>query len=203
VIEKLPVRFEALWLTSLRVHVASALLTFPLCLALMTRSMQRRAALHRFLGRFTGILVLLALVPSGVVLAFDAKGGIGVSLGFLLSGAIVAVAMVVGVVSARRRDFSSHRTAMNHVVAQMSVAVSSRALILAMDRAGFDPDVAYVVALWVPVSFSALVAELVSPRSFVQTLIERIRRDVVPPSASVRFPVRVRAVARSGVRSSR
>src|SRR5689334_20547500 len=29
VIEKLPVRFESLWLASLRIHVASALLSFP------------------------------------------------------------------------------------------------------------------------------------------------------------------------------
>ena len=42
VIEKLPVRFEALWLASLRVHVASALLSFPLCLLLVTRWLQRR-----------------------------------------------------------------------------------------------------------------------------------------------------------------
>ena len=30
VIEKLPVRFEALWLASLRVHVAAAIISFPL-----------------------------------------------------------------------------------------------------------------------------------------------------------------------------
>ena len=33
-IEKLPVRFEALWLASLRTHVASALLAFPLSITL-------------------------------------------------------------------------------------------------------------------------------------------------------------------------
>src|SRR5450432_337820 len=75
VIEKLPVRFESLWLGSLRVHVASASLSFPLCILLMTRWLQRRPSLHRLLGRSAGILVLFALVPSGVVLAFDAKGG--------------------------------------------------------------------------------------------------------------------------------
>src|SRR6476620_8534392 len=48
VIEKLPVRFEPLWLTSLRLHVASALLSFPLCLLLMTRWLQRRQAWHRW-----------------------------------------------------------------------------------------------------------------------------------------------------------
>src|SRR5258706_10312720 len=64
VIEKLPVRFESLWLASLRVHVAAALLTFPLCLLLTTRALRRRVAWHRWLGRLTGALVLFALVPS-------------------------------------------------------------------------------------------------------------------------------------------
>ncbi|HEY3667036.1 MAG TPA: hypothetical protein VGL19_13580, partial [Polyangiaceae bacterium] len=41
VIEKLPVRFESLWLASLRVHVATVSLAFPLCLLLMTRALQR------------------------------------------------------------------------------------------------------------------------------------------------------------------
>jgi uncharacterized membrane protein YozB (DUF420 family) len=90
VIEKLPVRFESLWLASLRLHVATASVVFPLCLLLMTRTLQRRTAWHRRLGRVTGMLVLFALVPSGVVLAFDAKGGRVVTAGFILSAAIVA-----------------------------------------------------------------------------------------------------------------
>lgn len=162
VIEKLPVRFEALWLASLRVHVASALLSFPLCLVLMTRWLQRRRTWHRWIGRFAGVLVVVLLVPSGVVLAFDAKGGKAVTAGFLLSAAIVAGCTIRGVVAARRRNLASHRRAMRHVVAQMSVAVVSRALIVCLDLVGLDPDIAYVVALWGPVLAAVAVVELVS-----------------------------------------
>jgi len=203
VIEKLPLRFEALWLVSLRVHVASALPSLPLCLVLMTRSAQRRPALHRWLGRITGALVLFALVPSGIVLAFDAKGGRVVTVGFLLSAAIVAVAMVRGVLSARRRDLVSHRRAMQHVVAQMSVAVTSRALIVGLDGAGMDPALSYVVALWGPVLLSAAVVELCSGRSLLPGLrpvhlLERIRREVSPLPVLVRARAVVRPVARQG-----
>ncbi len=163
-IEKLPLRFKTLWLWSLRVHVASAVVAFPLCLALMTRWLQRRTVWHRWLGRITGALALLALVPSGGVLAFDAKGGPVVTVGFLLSGLIVAVGVIAGVRSARQRQFAAHRRAMRHVVAQMSVAVTSRALLVALDVAGIDPDTAYVVALWGPVVASAIVAELIGLR---------------------------------------
>ncbi len=203
VIEKLPVRFEALWLASLRIHVASALFSFPLCLLLMTRALQRRPAWHRNLGRLTGVLVLFLLVPSGVVLSFDAKGGSLVTAGFLLSAAIVAACTIAGVLSARRRDLASHARAMRHVVAQMSVAVTSRVLILLLDAAGVDPDLAYVVALWGPVLGSAAIAELVSfrraslaPGAFPP--FERIRRELSPLALLVRARSVVRPVARLG-----
>lgn len=204
VVEKLPVRFEALWMTSLRLHVAAALVSFPLCLVLMTRWLQRRPLGHRIVGRIAGVLLLCALVPSGAVLAFDAKGGALVTAGFLVSGAIVAWATVSGVRAARRREFVAHRRAMHHVVAQMSVAVTSRAMMLGLDAWGMDPELAYVLALWVPVLASAAVAELASPRPVVSKLppvltLERIRREVSP----LALPVRVRSVVRPFARLGR
>lgn len=174
VIEKLPVRFEALWLMSLRVHVAAAAIAFPLCIALMTRALQRRATIHRWLGRIAGGVILLALVPSGTVLAFDAKGGSFVTAGFLLSGALVFGFMAKGIRDARRRDLVRHRHAMRHVFAQMSVAVSSRALLYVFDAAGMSPDLAYVVALWGPVLGSAAAAEWFSSSTSIAQPFTRI-----------------------------
>jgi hypothetical protein len=204
VIEKLPVRFEALWLASLRIHVAAASLTFPVCLLLMTRTLQRRPAWHRWLGRITGAVVLFALVPSGVVLAFDAKGGTVVTAGFLLSAAIVAWAMVSGIKAARRRDLVSHGRAMRHVVAQMSVAVTSRALIVGLDAAGIDPALSYVVALWGPVLGSAAVAELVSLR-FVFSIPNPVRLTgrIFREASPLALPGRIRSFVRPVARFSR
>ncbi len=203
VIERLPERFASLWLASLRVHVAAALVSFPLCLVLTTRALQKRAALHRWLGRLSGVLVLFALVPSGTILAFHAKGGGVVTAGFLLTAAIIAWAMVRGIREARRGDLVSHRRAMRHVVGQMSVAVVSRAMLLGLDYAGIDPDLAYVVALWGPVLASVAVVELVSTRSSltvssVTQLVERIRRDFSPPALLVRVRAFARPVLRVG-----
>ena len=198
VVEKLPVRFETLWLASLRGHVASALLGFPLCIVLMTRTIQRRPAWHRWLGRVAGVVILFVLVPAGIVLAFDAKGGTVVTAGFLLSAAIVAWFMVRGVAAARRRDLVAHRRAMRHVFAQLSVAVTSRALLISFDALGLNPDVAYVVALWGPVLASTAVAELVSYSSPVH-LIARICREISP----LALVVRVRSLAGPLVRLGR
>lgn len=164
VIEKLPLRFEALWLASLRVHVAAAVLGFPLCLVLMTRTLQRRKTWHRWLGRAAGIVVLFVLVPSGIVLSFDAKGGFFVTIGFMLSAAIIAGAMIRGVRAARRHDLAAHAHAMRHVLGQMSVAVISRAMIVGFDVAGVDPGVAYIAALWIPVLAIAGAVELGAQR---------------------------------------
>jgi len=202
VIEKLPLRFEALWLAALRIHVAAAALSFPSCLVLMTRASQRRVRFHRWLGRFTGTVVLFALVPSGTVLAFDAKGGSLVTLGFLLSALVVASAMVVGVQAARRRDLLLHAHAMRHVLGQMSVAVVSRAMIVGLDAVGLDPEIAYVVALWVPVLASVAVVEWLSRRPASKRKPvernERIGRESSP--LAVMLPVRALSgsVARDG-----
>ncbi|MEM9695620.1 MAG: DUF2306 domain-containing protein, partial [Myxococcota bacterium] len=123
-----------------------------------------------WMGRLTGLVVLTAVVPSGVILSFEAKGGPMVTLGFLLSGAIVAAGMVYGVVFARRKKMASHAWAMRHVTAQMSVAVTSRAMLVALDIGGVDPDTAYVAALWIPVVASALVVEWISRRPILAFL---------------------------------
>jgi uncharacterized membrane protein YozB (DUF420 family) len=196
-LEKLPVRFETLWLASLRAHVVAALTAFPLCIALMTRTLQRRPRWHRWVGRIAGTIVLFALVPTGVVLAFDAKGGMVVTAGFLLSAGIVAWFMVRGVAAARRRDLVTHSRAMRHVFAQMTVAVTSRALLVGLDRLGMNPDVAYVVALWGPVLASAAVAELVSSPSPLP-ITQRIRREISPLAVLVRARSLARPVVRQG-----
>ncbi len=192
VIERLPVRFESLWLLSLRAHVFAATVAFPLSIVLMTRALQRRAVLHRWLGRLASALVLGAVVPSGAVLAFEAKGGAFVTAGFLVSGALVAWFMVEGIRTARRRDLVAHRRAMMHVFAQMSVAVTSRALLLAFDVVGIDPDVAYVVALWGPVTVSAALAEGSELGRIVHVF------DKVAPFLHARSLARGRSVARVG-----
>ena len=203
VLEKLPLRFEALWLAALRIHVASAALTFPLCLALMTRALQRRARAHRWLGRSAGVLVLFALLPSGSVLAFDAKGGLIVTIGFLLSAAIIALAMIAGVRAARRRDLPLHAHAMRHVLGQMSVAVVSRMMLVALDALGVDPELAYVAALWVPVLSSVAVVEWLYrrarslPRKPPKS-VERTARETSPLAFVLRVRAFVQPVARNG-----
>ena len=161
--EKEGLAHEELYLVALQAHVVSAVWSLPACLLLPSRRLLRvMPRVHRWLGRITAFVVLCGLVPSGAWLSFEAKGGAAGTLGFLLSGGIVAFAMVRGVRAAMARDFVSHRRFMLHVGAQLSVAVTSRALLIAFDAWGVDEIVGYLIALWVPVVASALLAQWIA-----------------------------------------
>jgi hypothetical protein len=164
-LEKLPLLHapEALWLWALRVHVVAAMFALPACVALVTGLSLWAPRLHRWLGRVTGVVVVVALVPAGFVLALEAKGGPFVGAGFVLSGVIVLWGMVRGVTTARQKRFVAHKNAVWHVLAQLSVAVTSRALLVGADAVGVDAAVAYAVALWVPVLGSAALVEVFVP----------------------------------------
>jgi len=165
VLEKLPLPLEDVWMLALKVHVVAAAFSLPACLLLSTKLVIKRAPrFHRWLGRVAATVILLALVPSGLYLSLFAKGGLPSTLGFALSGAIVAVGMVQGVRTARARRFVEHRRWALHVLGQLSVAVLSRAMLFAFDAAAVEEQLAYIVSLWLPVVGSLVLVELVCRR---------------------------------------
>jgi hypothetical protein len=182
-LEKLPLTHPRWWLAALYVHVPSALLSLPACLVLLVERVRRRwPRFHRWLGRTTGVLILCAVVPSGMYLALFAQGGLITTLGFWATGAIAFVAMLTSIQSARARDMKAHRRFSTHVVAQLSVAVVSRFLLAGAELVGLYSEWAYIAALWVPVVGSALVAELsTGPRLFSTSKGSRHEKLVPAP----------------------
>jgi len=192
VLEKLPLPLEDLWMMALRAHVVAAAVCLPGCLLLSSSYVLRRAPrFHRWLGRLTGTLVLLALVPSGFYLALFAKGGLPSTVGFMLSGAVVAVAMVQGVRAARARRFLEHRRWVWHVLAQLSVAVTSRAMLFAFDAAAVDENLAYLVSLWLPVVGSFGLVELRLRKRRLSLALWRNHEARVPAARPVDLRPRV------------
>lgn len=181
IIEKLPLPAESLYLVVLRLHVIAAALALPGCLILSSKTILKRwPTFHRWCGRTVGGLVLGILVPSGFYLSFWARGGWGATLGFMLSGAIVMVAMVQGIRAARAKQFVRHRRFVFHVLGQLSVAVTSRVMLYVLESSNINLDFAYLVSLWVPVLGTfALVEYLASPiqpklisRSFYEKIFD-------------------------------
>ena len=167
IIEKLPLPAENLYLLLLRLHVVVAALALPGCMILSSKAVLKRwPRFHRYSGRLIGGLVIGVLAPTGFYLAFFARGGVGATLGFLLTGAIVLVAMVQAIRAARAKQFAQHRRFTFHVLGQLSVAVTSRAMLhLLESSSNFDPDIAYLISLWIPVLGTfALVEGFFSPK---------------------------------------
>lgn len=182
VLEKLPLAREELFVFALQVHVVAAAFALPGCLMLVSTTVLRRAPrFHRWLGRLVGVAVVFALAPSGFYLSLFAKGGLVSTLGFVATGAIMLLGMVQGVRTARARRFADHRRWVWHVLAQMSVAVTSRAMLFAFDAAGADETVAYLVSLWLPVVGSALAVEVFTRKN----PLHLPWRNHAPPAAAL------------------
>jgi hypothetical protein len=107
-------------------------------------------------------VVLLAVVPTGLYLAFFAQGGLITTLGFWLTGLIAFFAMVKSIQAARARNFKAHRRFSTHVAAQLSVAVFSRLLLVGAEQIELYSEWVYIAALWFPVIACAVVAELLT-----------------------------------------
>jgi hypothetical protein len=199
VMDKLPLPLEDVWMLALKTHVVAAMVSLPACLFLFSATVQRRLPrVHRWVGRATGVILLFALVPSGFYLSLFAKGGLPSTIGFMLSGAIVAVGMVQGVRTARARRYVEHRRWVLHVIAQLSVAVTSRAMLFGFDAAGVDEELAYIVALWLPVVGSFIVAELLSARKNPSLATRRNNEASVAARRSRLRPTDVRAAGSGG-----
>jgi len=174
VIEKLPLPSEDLFLMALRIHVIAAAFSLPGCLLLSSKAVLRRwPRFHRWCGRLTGLIVMAALVPSGFYLSFFARGGFSSTLGFQLSGLIVAGAMIQSVRDARAKRFAAHRRWAFHVLGQLSVAVTSRAMLFALESSNMNPDTAYRLSLWIPVTGTFLLVEYLTTAHKFRSWIRR------------------------------
>ena len=108
------------------------------------------------------VVVMVAVVPSAIVLSFVAKGGWPSTVGFVMSAGLTAVAMVRSVRCARARRVEAHRRWAWHVGAQLSVALSSRAILRLTFDTDLDPTVAYWVSLWGPMIFGVVAVEILT-----------------------------------------
>lgn len=187
VIEKLPLPAEDLYLLTLRLHVLAAALALPGCLLLSSKFILGRwPRFHRWCGRLIGFVVMLVLVPTGCYLSFFARGGWGATFGFLLSGAIVMAAMLQAIRTARAKQFAKHRRMTLHVLGQLSVAVTSRAMLYLLESTSLAPDFGYLISLWVPVVGTfALVEILVSPTE-IKSSFRRLYEEIFDSPGAAR-----------------
>ena len=123
-------------------------------------------ALHRWCGRIYAISVLLFLCPTGIYLAFFAKGGPAGQAGFLLLGAATFHTTLHGVTAmlGPSRDLAAHRAWMTRSFALAASAITFRACHFMLFEAGVPEETNYVTSLWLSILGNAAVAERVLRR---------------------------------------
>jgi hypothetical protein len=165
---------QPLWSFCLHVHVAAGIVCLLSVLPQFSRKLLRRVpALHRWCGRVYGVSVLFFLSPTGIYLAFFAKGGLAGQTGFLLLGAATFHTTLRGVTSmiGGSRDLAAHREWMTRSFAFAATAITFRIYHFAFFLGGMAEDTNYVTSLWLSILGNAAIAELVlRRRSRVPTL---------------------------------
>ncbi|MEK7951036.1 DUF2306 domain-containing protein [Luteolibacter soli] len=158
---------QPLWIVCLYVHVVAGIVCLLSVLPQFSRKLLRRIpALHRWCGRIYAASVLFVLSPTGIYLAFFAKGGLAGKLGFLLLGAVTFHTTLRGVTSmiGGTRDLIAHREWMTRSFAYAASAITFRVYHLAFLLAGMAEEKNYAISLWLSILGNAAVAELVLRR---------------------------------------
>lgn len=125
-------------------HIVSGPVALLLGLLLMSDGYRTRfPRWHRVLGRVQTIGVLFVVLPSGLVMAFDAAAGPWAAAGFVVLTLLTAACTALGWRAAVRRRFSIHRRWMQRSYLLLCSAVVLRILggigtVLEVQMTSFD-----------------------------------------------------------------
>ncbi|MGJ8642811.1 MAG: DUF2306 domain-containing protein [Luteolibacter sp.] len=160
-----PATVDSLWLFSLYTHVLAGCICLVASLPQLSGGLLRRfPAIHRICGRIYAIGILLIVSPTGLHLAFFAKGGLLGQGGFFLLGVVTFFTTLFGITTIRNGDRVAHRRWMIRSFAMVATAISFRVYHVLFFYAGLSIESNYVVSLWLSILGNAAVAELVIKR---------------------------------------
>jgi len=170
---------QAWWLATFYFHLVGACL----CLAAGTPLMfeawtQKHPRWHRALGYIYINTVLWMAAPSGLVLAFTAKGGGWGTAGFALAGVLWWQTTWTGYQAIRRRDLPTHIRAMVRSFALALSAPAFRVIQIGLFWLGVADEANYILSLWFSIVVSLLLSESYLLRSGRSTF----------PSFTVTYP---------------
>jgi uncharacterized membrane protein len=126
---------------------------------------------HRRLGYVYLNAVLWMAAPSGLALAFAAKGGLWGITGFTLAGLLWWQTTWSGYRAIRRGDIAAHVRAMVRSYSWALSAPAFRAIQAILFLFGLDDGPNYIVSLWLSIAASVWLAE---------SFLYRSRRSAMP-----------------------
>lgn len=159
-VEKGELASEVPWRTAFYVHVAGGMACLAAGPLLLWNGLLRFSPrLHRWLGRGYAVAVLGCAGPTGLYMAFHAKGGVAGAVGFLALGLLWWGETALGVREAVARRVAEHRRWMQRSYAMALSAVFFRVIQLALHAPGVPEEANYVISIWLSLAASAAVGE--------------------------------------------
>ena len=147
--ERIDLAVEDWWRYTLLTHVAGGLTCLVSSLLQYSKVLLKRAAwLHRNLGRIYGLSIIMVVFPTGVALAFVAKGGFSGMLGFLLLSFATLFTLLLDMVAIYKKNLRSHQIWISRSFALVTSAITFRVLQLVLAQFNYDYDQIYQSALW-------------------------------------------------------
>ncbi|WP_425614077.1 DUF2306 domain-containing protein [Anatilimnocola sp. NA78] len=148
------------WLATFYFHIVGASISLAAGLPLMFPAWTRKyPAWHRWLGYLYFNAVLWMAAPTGLVLAFTAKGGLLGTAGFVVAGLMWWQTTWAGYQAIRRHDLPTHIRAMVRSFAWALSAPAFRIIQIALYAGGLDDTTNYVLSLWLSMAASVWLAE--------------------------------------------
>ena len=160
--EKLEARKDWLWTLCFYVHLPAGIL----CLIIPWISFARNRSsffrkIHQYSGRIYVWITLLLVCPTGIYLAFFAKGGLVTKAGFILQASLLAWYTYRGHRSIREGDYANHVNAMIRSYSVGAVVLSFRILHLLFFVLNVPYHHNYAISQWLGLTINLLFAELV------------------------------------------
>lgn len=159
-LERMELAVEDWWRYTLLVHVVGGLICLVSSLSQYSRVFLKRAPwLHRNLGRIYALSIITVVFPTGVALAFVAKGGLSGTIGFLTLSFGTLFSLLLGMVAIYRRNLRAHQAWISRSFALVTTAITFRSLQLVLLQFDLDYQKIYQISLWASIGINLVLCE--------------------------------------------
>jgi hypothetical protein len=159
--EKILARQDLIWNICFYVHLPAGIICLLAPLFLFARRFMKKAfALHVIVGKIYVWTTLIIVCPTGMYLAFYAKGGVITQAGFMIQGILLAAFTWAGYRAILKGDKIAHLQNMIRSYAVATVVLTFRIfhIMFFLLRVPYQDN--YAISQWLGMAINLLVAEI-------------------------------------------
>ena len=158
--ERIKLYLNPLWKYSFYVHIFAGMFCISAALTQFSLTIiKKRRAIHIYIGKIYVIVVLLLGAPTGLYMAFFAKGGYSEKLCFIFMAVWWFITTYKGLESIRNKNVLAHTIWMKRSYAMALTAVTFRIYHIVFFMFGMGHYENYAISLWISVIGNLAVTE--------------------------------------------